>query len=100
MIRVTIDLISAIHESRDKRLGVMYISNDGTCDDPERGHYDVKVCRKGHIDPDGPLTRTGRVESYQRLAFNVWRLIARALLSAFPEERSARAGKAEQRPDV
>lgn len=86
MIRVTVDLISAIHPSRDQRLGTMFITNDGTCQDASRGNYTVAVCRKGSEDPAGPMTRRGRVDGYPRLAYNMWRLISRALISAFPEE--------------
>lgn len=31
MIRVTIELVSAIHPSRDKVLGIAHIANDGAC---------------------------------------------------------------------
>jgi hypothetical protein len=78
---------------RARELGRMYLANDGT-GSAERGNYDVAVCRKGTnsvprpISPNGPdATRAGRVESYPRQAYNVWRLIARALRSAFPEEK-------------
>ena len=86
MIRVTIDLISAIHPDRDQRLGTMFITNDGT-GTTEKRNYDVHVCRKGAEDMFGKPTRTGRVENYPAPSYNVWRLIARALLSAFPEEK-------------
>ena len=60
----------------------------------ELGNYLCKVARK---QPDGseysnttvwkkPL-RTGTVTSYPRLRYNVWRLVIRSLLAAFPEER-------------
>ena len=61
-----------------------------------RGMIDpAAVCRRGDtavpkpINPRGPSpTRRGAVTGYPRLAYNVWRLIARACLSAFPEERA------------
>jgi hypothetical protein len=94
MIIVKIELVSAIHPSRSKEIGRMYIGNDDTTDgDPARGDYSAAVCRRGTtepprpIDPFGPkATRTGSVKGYPRLSYNVWRLITRALLSAFPEE--------------
>lgn len=90
MIVVEVKLISAI-TGRETLLGSAIIANDGTSRDPKKGDYDVKVARK----PDAgdlkkvwakPL-RTGRVENYPRLAFNMWRLVIRALAAAFPEER-------------
>jgi hypothetical protein len=62
-----------------------------------RGDYDVKVLRRNdrpvNADPDfdawddAPVTREGTVKRYPRLSHNVWRLVVRALLSAFPEEK-------------
>ena len=85
MIKVTIELQSAISGTTTK-LGEMYISNDGTSLVPTSGDYFVSVCRKGkwgrHLRPQ----RIGTVKNYPRLAYNVWRLVSRAILSAFPEE--------------
>lgn len=90
MIVVEVKLISAV-DGRETLLGSAIIANDATSRDPKKGSYDVKVARK----PDAgdlrkvwnrPL-RTGRVEDYPRLAFNMWRLVIRALAAAFPEER-------------
>lgn len=78
-----------------REIGRMYIANVGGTS--IRGDYEVAVCRRGSqavpkpIDPDGPKsTREGKVFGYPRLAYNVWRLIARALLVSFPEERVGR----------
>lgn len=91
MIEVTIRLISAVTH-RTSEIGRMYLANVGG--DHRRGDYDVAVCRRGStdvpapVDPGGPKpTRSGRVTGYPRLAYNVWRLITRGLLTAFPEER-------------
>lgn len=100
MIRVTIELVSAI-TGNTSEIGRMYITNDGE-GSAERGSYDVAVCRRGTTRIPAPCdllgpkpTRSGRVENYPRLAYNVWRLISRALLSAFPEEAAReRAGVA------
>lgn len=93
MIVVKLELWPLGDESRAREIGRTYIANDGT-GTADRGDYQVAVCRRGTnavpapINPDGPkATRTGEVKDYPRLAYNVWRLIARALLSAFPEER-------------
>ena len=92
MIVVKIELWPLGAESRKREIGRMYIANVGG--DVERGDYQVAVCRRGSdavpapILPNGPkATRTGEVRDYPRLAYNVWRLITRALKSSFPEER-------------
>lgn len=77
-------------------IGRMYIANVGGS--AVRGDYDAVVCRRGTsavpspLNPGGPSpTRAGRVEDYPRLAYNMWRLIIRAALSCFPEERKRAA---------
>ncbi len=97
MLAVTIQLISAV-TGKVSTLGRMYIANDGT-GTKTHSDYDVAVCRKGSFDLPSPMsvggakaTRTGKVTGYAREAFNVWRLIARAVIAAFPEERSQGAG--------
>ncbi len=96
MISVKIELMSAISGATTE-IGRMYLCNDETrslASQGKLGDYLVAVCRRGTddvprpVDPDGPTpTRSGRVENYPRLAFNVWRLVARALHAAFPEEK-------------
>lgn len=87
MIIVTV----ALHSARTgdvSTLGEMRIANVGGTH--THGDYAVDVMRKGtsaHLP--GPITRTGKVEKYPRLAFNVWRLVARSLKAAFPEEDKA-----------
>lgn len=49
-----------------------------------RGDYSVKVMRRGTKDK---VQRTGEVTSYPRESYSVWRLVMRALKSAFPEEK-------------
>lgn len=99
MIVVKIELESAI-TGRTTEIGRMYVTNQGTSSDPRVGNYTVAVCRRGTedlprpIEPDGPApTRSGEVIGHRRLDHNVWRLIAKAVLSAFPEERIPRAFK-------
>jgi len=96
MIVVKIELWPFGSPLKREELGRMYIANRGD-GSAKRGNYDVAVCRKGSravpqpIDPNGPVTtRVGAVFDYPRQAHNVWRLIARAVLSAFPEERGRR----------
>jgi hypothetical protein len=91
MIVVKIEMWPKGDASSAREIGRTYIYNAGGTD--KRGDYEVRVCREGSFDPDVQairsgkgFTRTGRVEGYPRLAYNVWRLILRALRSAFPEE--------------
>lgn len=103
MLKITIELVSAVTRTTSE-IGRMYIANDGarSSSDPSLGDYLVAVCRRGdprvprelYTDPDmdaielaaPKATRAGAVKEYPRLAYNVWRLIARACLAAFPEE--------------
>ena len=92
MIRVTIELESAITGEVTK-IGQMHIWNRGDSSETARGNYSVAVCKRGLFDvPRGQYprvsdaTRTETVLNYPRLSYNVWRLIVRALKSAFPEE--------------
>jgi hypothetical protein len=76
-----------------EELGRTYIHNVGCSQDHKRGDYEVLVARKGYHDHHsvfrgGKVARTGEVKNYPRLSYNVWRLIIRALLSAFPEEKA------------
>lgn len=91
MIVVKIELHSAV-TGGVQEIGRMLIANDGS-GEGGRGNYDVKVLRRGvdvlrRLDwQRAPTTRTGRVEGFPRHSYNVWRLISRALRSAFPEEK-------------
>lgn len=85
MIVVKIELWPYGSEEHAVSLGRSYIWNDGN-GSKDRGNYGVSVCKKGSIDRTKPL-RTGFVTDYPRLSYNVWRLIIRALKSAFPEEK-------------
>lgn len=90
MLVVKIELHSAI-TGKVSEIGRMNIGNVGG--DTERGDYEVQVLRRGNTK-DGwalkasEITRTGEVKDYPRLAYNVWRLVFRALKSTFPEERT------------
>ena len=89
MIVIKIEL----HSARTKEitlLGSMVIANDGTSKDHKRGNYLVGVANKKDaadlkLAMSRPL-RTGVVKDFPRLSYNVWRLVLRALKSAFPEE--------------
>jgi hypothetical protein len=99
MLVVKIEMWPHGRQEAAYEIGRTYIANDGT-GDPGRGNYKVAVCRKGstevprEIYPEGhekasgkpAAARRGEVHDYPRAAYNVWRLIARSLLAAFPEE--------------
>lgn len=87
MIVIKIELHSAITR-KVTTLGQMIIANTGGT--LKRGDYSVHVGNKKDVGNLGKILksplRTGRVENYPRISYNVWRLVVRALLSAFPEE--------------
>lgn len=93
MIVVRIEL----HRARQGgviEIGKMLIGNVGGTS--THGDYEVKVLRRNEQELEdvpvefeewkAPTTRMGEVRAFPRLSYNVWRLVARALLSAFPEE--------------
>lgn len=71
-----------------KEIGRTIIANVGGTN--EKGDYICKVGRKrdsfDNKDVWKEPLRTGDVKNYPRLSYNVWRLVIRALKSAFPEE--------------
>lgn len=92
MIVVKIEMWPLGDESKKRELGRTYIYNAGG--DRKRGDYEARVCRKGKTDytlnelhTGEGFTRTGRVENYPRLSYNVWRLVLKALRACFPEEK-------------
>lgn len=88
MIVVKVELHSAITK-KVTLLGQMIVHNVGTSQNGKRGDYKVCVARKGDTDTRAILTRPtrrGEVTNYPRLSYNVWRLVTKALKSAFPEE--------------
>ena len=87
MIVVKVELWNA-NTGEHSEIGRTYIANVGGT--RERGDYKVAVARKGSGPYNGwdkiKATRRGSVRDYPRLSYNVWRLVCRALRSAFPEE--------------
>ena len=82
-----------LHSHRTKEvteLGRTIIANIGGTS--EKADYICKVGRKSdnfsNISVWQNPVREGTVKSYPRLSYNVWRLVIRALLSAFPEEKT------------
>ena len=93
MVVVTVDMWPGGDQKKAYRLGRTYIYNidrDGLMP-PDRGNYRVIVAKKGCEDEvlygaERNICRRGVVDNYPRLAYNMWRLVIRALKSAFPEE--------------
>jgi hypothetical protein len=93
MLVVKIELHSAI-TGKVSTIAEMIIANTGGT--KQRGDYRAWVLKKA---PKGwgvgslwrprmeKASRHGEVKNYPRLSYNVWRLVIRALKSAFPEER-------------
>ena len=73
------------------RMIIHNVSGGGKGRYDKRADYVAEVYRKGRKNQ---IMRVGKVENYPRLSYNVWRLVARSLLSAFPEEDAPRAPKA------
>lgn len=92
MIVVKVELWPRGDGNKAKEIGRMYIANVGGTQDS--GNYEVAVCRRGTtkcpLVGETKAVRTGSVRNFPRKSYNMWRLITRALLSAFPEEISKR----------
>jgi hypothetical protein len=83
MIIVKVELHSA-RTGKITELGRMHVSNDCTSTDFSRGNYNVEVFRRGSTSR---VNRRGRVYDFPRHSYSIWRLISRAIRSAFPEEK-------------
>lgn len=91
MIVVEVKLVSARGPEFNQLLGSAIISNVGATPDGKYGDYDVAVARKTDAADlckvyNSPLRR-GKVLRHPRLAQNMWRLVLKAIASAFPEEK-------------
>jgi hypothetical protein len=105
VIVVKVELWPRGNQTSSREIGRMYVANDGS-GSADRGDYKVAVCRRGSDDVPREIyteeqaeyvrenlagklpkaARVGEVKDYPRLAYNVWRLIGRSILAAFPEE--------------
>lgn len=88
MIVIKVEL-HHFRSSAVENIGTMVIDNIGVSSGGRRGNYRVRVARRGGgvmAAARNPV-RTGEVKDYPRLSYNVWRLVLRALKSAFPEEK-------------
>lgn len=68
MIRVTVELVSAVSPDRSRKLGVIEIANDGTGTE-DCGHYN------GTLRAEYCLTRQGRVTHFNRRKLSVMSLV-------------------------
>jgi hypothetical protein len=82
MILIKIELVSAIHESRNKEIGRIRIVNSGITN-PKRGDYIAQIMRRGTTDK---VLKTVEIEGYPREAYTVWELVRRILQKAFTGE--------------
>ncbi len=89
MIVVRIEMWPGGYATNKQEIGRTYIHNVSNL--APISNYEGWVCRRGFYEPVRQsrerATRTIQVKDYPRERYNVWRLVARALLSAFPEER-------------
>lgn len=93
MLVLKLELHSAI-TGKVTEIGRTIIANDGT-GNAENGNYICKVARKQRDGTEyrnaeiwKKSLRLGSVKNHKRKQQNVWRLVIKALNSAFPEEKS------------
>jgi hypothetical protein len=77
MIKVTIQLDSAIHHSRDRILGILTIANDGT-GDAKTGNYTFELSK---FDGKG-VWKKGTIKGFDRIKRGPYDLIYQALRQA------------------
>ena len=104
MIVVTVEVRSAISPERNEIIGCMMLGNDGpNVAEPTKTDYSVAVANRAaarkfasHLSPlehrlvremRRAAVRKAEVRAYPSAAYNVWRLVSRALRAAFPEEK-------------
>ena len=75
MIKVTVELISAIDPSRNRHLGTAFISNDGK-GTPSVADYNVSLSKRGLPKS---VWKSGRVRGFKRLKLGAWDLLYLAL---------------------
>jgi len=86
MIRVTVELVSAISPDRNEILGVAEIANVGG--DLSRGHYSVRLSKRGrHV---AQTWRVGQVRDFPRLRQGAWDLLYLALHACVGDRQKGR----------
>jgi hypothetical protein len=82
MLRVTIELISAVHSSRSTVLGIAEIINDGETSNKtggKLGSYSVKLSKWAPMLSD--VWKRGQVKDFDRVKRGPWDLLYLALRS-------------------
>lgn len=83
MIKVTVELVSAIHPSRSRILGVAEISNDGQqtlFTDGDEGNYNYRLSKFApRLNQDW---RRGRISGFDRVKRGPWDLLYQILRDA------------------
>jgi len=77
MIRISVELLSAVDTSRNRLLGVAEISNDGNSRSEHVGSYNVKLSK--WAPKQNETWKLGRVVAFPRKKLGVWDLIYVAL---------------------
>jgi len=80
MIRISVQLVSAVSDERSKEIARMHIFNDAT-GTPTQGIYNGHTVRgrgKKMLDR-GDTTRTFTGLRHARLSLHIWHLVAKAL---------------------
>jgi len=90
MLRVTVELVSAISPDRSRTLGVAEIANTGGSGDPHCS-YDVRLSK---WQPKLNETwKRGRVPRFNRVSFGAWDLLFLSLFAALGKSRVERLVK-------
>jgi len=88
MLTIKIEMWPGGRQEGCFEIGRMYVYNVSNL--AAISDYKGVVCRRGKFEPTqehlSVATRKLEVHGYPREKYNVWRLITRSLLSAFPEE--------------
>lgn len=94
MIRITVELLSAVSRERSKVLCVATITNDGT-GTASRGNYTVALSEAERIGKPArgyrPAWLTARLEGWPRNELSPWYLVFTALAMALGPDRVEKA---------
>lgn len=87
MIKITVELVSAIHPSRNRLLGIAEIANDGT-GSMTSGNYRVRLSKAG--EKSNETWRHGSVKGFPRKRMGGWDLLFLALRSCVGDRHKER----------
>jgi hypothetical protein len=86
MIRVTVELISAISPDRNEILGIAEIANTGGS--RTRGNYSVRLSKRGK--QTAQTWRVGEVREFPRLRLGGWDLLYQAHKACVGDRQGSR----------